>query len=500
MTMASPVLYLYQMTFFAEQKTTRTKSPAGFLKAFFFIGFLTACAGLTGCSATQAALKQKDDIARTAGAEALLFRALTLANEENTNTNAINAEISEALRMASQLAPDNTNILERAMYCLVGRRLYDEAFELSKLHLARNPDSRAIRFAAACCADAAGKTDVAAQECELLYKLDPDDREIEETLIRLYFYSNQGARALEMIQTAYERHPDKISLAMPSKWAVHFITRDRDYRRGLHCLNIALDQKHHPPSVRSALLTLSGECQLQTKQPSAAITNFLAAYETDATNIQPIQRLSLAAMAFPGTTNRLQELASETQHQKPVLSALLQAVLEQSADNKTGAIESLRRAHEASMYAGYFPPEGLYLWRVTLLDLSKRSSEAIPILKESLIVHPFSDQLKNTLAYLWAEQGTDLEEASKLINEALLSSPRNAAFLDTKGWILFKMKRPYDALQYLLKAAEIEKDPVVFDHTGDALAATGMQAEAVEFWKKSFELDPKPEVEAKFKK
>jgi predicted negative regulator of RcsB-dependent stress response len=62
------------------------------------------------------------------------------------------------------------------------------------------------------------------------------------------------------------------------------------------------------------------------------------------------------------------------------------------------------------------------------------------------------------------------------------------------------MKRPYDALQYLLKAAELDKDPVVFDHAGDALAATGMQAEAVEFWKKSYELDPKPEVEKKFKK
>ncbi len=286
---------------------------------------------------------------------------------------------------------------------------------------------------------------------------------------------------------------------MPAKWAVHFITRDKDFQRGLHCLNIALTQTHHPLSVRSALLTLTGECYLQTKQPYAAITNFLAAYEMDATNIQPIQRLSIAAIAYPSTTNRLQELTAEYQHSKPVLSALLNAVLEQSVDNKSAAIESLARAHTASMVAGYFPPEALYLWRITLLDLAKRSPEAIPILKDALIVHRSSEQLKNTLAYLWAEQGTDLEEASKLINEVLQSAPKNAAYLDTKGWILFKMKRPYDALQYLLKAAELEKDPVIFDHAGDALAATGMQAEAVEFWKKSFELDPKPEVEKKFK-
>ncbi len=466
----------------------------------FSLCLLIACNGLTGCSGTKASFTPSDKEARLAGADALLFKALSLANEENTNTNAVNSAISEALRLSSHLAPDNTNILERAMYCLVSRRLYNEAYQLSQNYLKRNPDARSIRFAAACCADAAGKTDVAAEECEQLYKLDPDDREVEETLIRLYFYSNQGARALQLIQTAYDRHPDKESLAMPAKWAVHFITRDKDFLRGLHCLNIARAQEHHPASVRSALLTLTGECYLQIKQPYAAITNMLAAYEMDANNIQPLQRLSIVALAYPATTNRLHELVAEYTQSKPVLSALLTAVLEQSADNKAAALESLRRAHEASMVAGYFPPEGLYLWRIALLDLEKRSAEAIPLLKDSLIVHPASDQLKNTLAYLWAEQGTDLEEASKLINDVLQSTPNNAAYLDTKGWILFKMKRPYDALQYLLKAAELDKDPVVLDHAGDALAATGMQAEAVTFWKKSFELDPKPEVENKFKK
>jgi tetratricopeptide (TPR) repeat protein len=484
----------------ARHSKRTTEIPGGIFRFCFVFCLLTVCSWLVGCSATKPSLNPSDEDARLAGADALLSKAISLATEENTNTNAINAEISEALRLAHHLAPDSTNILERAMYCLVSRRLYDDAYQLSQNYLKRNPDSRSVRFAAACCADAAGKTDVAAEECEKLYKLDPSDREIEETLIRLYFYSNQGARALQMVQTAYERHPDRESLAMPSKWAIHFITRDKDFMRGLHCLNIALAQSHHPASVHSALLTLTGECYLQTKQPYAAVTNLLAAYNMDANNIQPIQRLSIAALAYPATTNRLQELAAEYKQSKPVLSALLTAALEQSANNKDAALESLRRAHEASMYSGYFPPEGLYLWRITLLDLAKRSPEAIPILKDSLNVHRSSDQLKNTLAYMWAEQGTDLEEASKLINEVLQHAPNNAAYLDTKGWILFKMKRPYDALQYLLKAAELDKDPVVLDHAGDALIATGMQAEAVEFWKKSYQLDPKPEVEKKFKK
>ncbi|MEI7947209.1 MAG: hypothetical protein WCJ02_10945 [bacterium] len=488
------------MTSRAKYSTTPTKIPSGVFKLFFVFCLLTVCGWLVGCSSTKLALKPSDEDARLAGAEALLLKATSLADEENVNTNAVNADIAENLRLAQRLAPDSTNILERAMYCLVSRRLYNDAYQLSQSYLKRNPDARSIRFAAACCADAAGKTDIAAEECEILYKLDPSDHEIEEALIRLYFYSNQGARALQMIQTAYARNPDKESLAIPTKWAIHFITKDRDFIRGLHCLNIALTQNHHPTSVRSALLSLAGECYLQTKQPYAAVTNLLASYDMDANNIQPIQRLSIIASFYPSTTNHLQELATEYKQSKPVLSALINAVLAQSANNKGAAIESLRRAHDASMVAGYFPPEGLYLWRITLLDLAKRSAEAIPILKASLNIHRNSDPLKNTLAYMWAEQGTDLEEASKLINEVLKNTPNNAAYLDTKGWLLYKMKRPYDAIQYLLKAAELDKDPVVLDHAGDALVATGMHAEAVEFWKKSFELDPKPEVEKKFKK
>ncbi len=45
----------------------------------------------------------------------------------------------------------------------------------------------------------------------------------------------------------------------------------------------------------------------------------------------------------------------------------------------------------------------------------------------------------NDLALEYAEQDIKLPEALKLINDALKSQPDNSLFLDTKGWILFKM-------------------------------------------------------------
>jgi tetratricopeptide (TPR) repeat protein len=455
---------------------------------------------LVGCVTHPTAWEQREESARLAGADALLEKALILVTQESINTNAINLEIAETLRLALHLSPDNTNLLDRAMYCLISRSLFDDAFELSQDYLKRNPESRPIRFAAACCADAAGKTELAAQQCEILYRLDPNDREIEETLIRLYFYSNQGTRALQMIQTAAQRTGDKQSIAMPSKWAVHFITRDRDFARGLECIKLALQQTHHKPSVRSALLTLAGECYFQTKQPDPAIAHFLDGYKLDNSNFQSLQRLTALALTYPDTTNRLQQLIVENEKTNLLLATLLKAVLAQANGEITEASEYLRQAHEINIKDGQSSPESFYLWRIALLDIDKNPQAAVPLLQEAIKAYPRSDQLKNTLAYIWAEQGVQLEEASKLINEVLQTSPNVAAYLDTKGWILFKMKRPYDALQYLLKAAELEKDPVIFDHAGDALEATGMLKEAKEFWQKSYELDPKPEVEAKFKK
>ena len=134
-----------------------------------------------------------------------------------------------------------------------------------------------------------------------------------------------------------------------------------------------------------------------------------------------------------------------------------------------------------------------------LLDAEKRGDEALAILVEALSVHPRSPEIQNSLAYLCAERGENLGEANRLINEALQASPQNPAYLDTKGWILFKLERPFDALQYLLQAAERQpNEPIILDHAGDALSAAGHKEEAVRLWKKSHQISPNPLVEKKF--
>jgi len=110
----------------------------------------------------------------------------------------------------------------------------------------------------------------------------------------------------------------------------------------------------------------------------------------------------------------------------------------------------------------------------------------------------FADAL-NYLGYMWAEHGIKLLQARELIEKAVKAEPKNAAYLDSMAWVLFKLDQPKEALPYALKAAELSEQPdaTVYDHLGDIYAALKQPDKAREAWQKSVGLEPNPEVRKK---
>ena len=163
----------------------------------------------------------------------------------------------------------------------------------------------------------------------------------------------------------------------------------------------------------------------------------------------------------------------------------------------------LKDYEHARLRAGYFPAELYYLWVAGLYMESARDAELDAFVQNALVIHPASSPLKNTLAYAWSIREKHLAEALILINQ-VLADPKeaeNPAYLDTKGWILFKMGRNYEALQLILKAAERDnREPEILAHLGDVLLAVGRQSEAVEAWKKSLAVKPDATLEEKIKR
>jgi tetratricopeptide (TPR) repeat protein len=92
----------------------------------------------------------------------------------------------------------------------------------------------------------------------------------------------------------------------------------------------------------------------------------------------------------------------------------------------------------------------------------------------------------NYLGYMLADQGRKLPEALKLIGEAVDLEPQNGAYLDSLGWVYFKLGQYSEAEANLLKANErMNTDPTIHDHLGEVYEKTGNLKMAVAQWERS---------------
>jgi len=106
----------------------------------------------------------------------------------------------------------------------------------------------------------------------------------------------------------------------------------------------------------------------------------------------------------------------------------------------------------------------------------------------------------NYLGYLWAEQNRNLKKAQKLVESALQVDPDNGAYLDSYGWVLYRLKQYEVALGVLEKALLFIKDDyVVYYHLGAVLEKMGRFAEAQKRFEEANSFDNPQKDEIKLK-
>ena len=76
-----------------------------------------------------------------------------------------------------------------------------------------------------------------------------------------------------------------------------------------------------------------------------------------------------------------------------------------------------------------------------------------------------------------------------MAKKAIDLEPKNAAYLDTIGWIYYKMDNIEKALSFIRKSIELDNDnAVVLEHLGDVLIANNQVEEAIIFYIKALDL------------
>jgi len=132
-------------------------------------------------------------------------------------------------------------------------------------------------------------------------------------------------------------------------------------------------------------------------------------------------------------------------------------------------------------------------------ERARNYEEAEKYFRRCLQMQPDFSEALNYLGYMWAERGVNLSEARQFIEKAVALEPKNAAYLDSLGWVLYKLERPSEALGWLQKAIEYSEEPdaTLYDHLGDVYAAMDKLPEAREAWRKAISLEPNQEIEKK---
>jgi len=99
-------------------------------------------------------------------------------------------------------------------------------------------------------------------------------------------------------------------------------------------------------------------------------------------------------------------------------------------------------------------------------------------------------QAYNNYAYSLVERNKEIDYALTLAEKAIQLSPKTSAYLDTVGWIYFKLGNFEKAKEFIAQSIVYDdSSAVVLEHYGDVLTALKDRDEALIFYKKALELD-----------
>lgn len=111
--------------------------------------------------------------------------------------------------------------------------------------------------------------------------------------------------------------------------------------------------------------------------------------------------------------------------------------------------------------------------------------------RKALALNPGRPEVLNYLGYALVERGEKLDEALKLIQEAVAAAPRQGYIIDSLAWAYFTLGRYDEALAPMEKASLLEPvDPIVTDHLGDVYWAVGRTREAEFQWHRALSFSP----------
>jgi tetratricopeptide (TPR) repeat protein len=405
--------------------------------------------------------------------------------------------IHEALKQPSEALKYYENITENFQYdetvLLRMADIYESyndyantAATIEKL-LVINPTDLNLKYSAAAAYVKVPDYDKAIAIYEEILATNPNNRDVQTEVIKLYFRQHRNSEAFEKYSKFIDR--DSVDFTTKMDVAVAFMQASAEDKEALSVSRSILEtlQSTYPgewmPEFYLAMIDSRDNPQaaetkfndlLSRVDTSAELYVQVGFYYFEQRKLQPaVEIFKTGADKFPEDF-RLNYLTGNSYY---------------SLGKSRESLHYLEKAKEIS------PTDlNVYSNLGLVYDDLKMNAECDRMYEEAFKYHPDNIGLLNNYAYHLSERGEKLEEALKMSKKTIDKEPNNASYLDTYGWILYKMENYKDAAIYIEKAIKVSKNATLLDHLGDVYAAMGEVVKALNYWNEALALDTSNEA------
>ena len=395
-----------------------------------------------------------------------------------------------------------------------------QALEMYEKILERNGPDWEVLFKIAELNSSLHRYDKAAAAFEQMVKIDPSNMSLKQNLGEMYVRSQQYDKALTLFTGLLDSDPHNLELRgalaelylQQNKW----IDARTQFETILRSDSISADVRFR---IAMAYLGQSQKDSTLLDNVKEQFKQFLAHYPED---WRPMFYLGRLAIVEKQDTTALQYfdkvtkvagwnaeawwyLASILFDKKDYAQAVM--VLEKAhqivpndgginfllgygytrVDRNEDAIVPLERAVEIN-------PKDINALSTlaSTFDALKRYTESDTTFESALKLDSLNAMVLNNYAYSLAERGEQLERAYAMSKASLSKDSTNGSYLDTFGWIYYKLGNYTEAERYVKMAIDGgEASAVVYEHLGDIYSRLSQQEKAKECWAKALERDAK---------
>ncbi len=315
----------------------------------------------------------------------------------------------------------------------------DEAIALYREHLSVHVDDVGTRRRLVGLYMRTNRFPEAYEEAKRVARADPRDPEALQVLADLAFrthHNSEGERAIEQLRAQNPGDPENTARAI-----VVLARNDRGREAARIADRWAADHPGHPAGTALAVRAWTA-----AGLPDSAVARARRAVAAAPDSTEPRRLLARSLMEAKRFEEASREYAKlvEEYPREPGFLLDLGGSLERAGD-VDGAVDAGRRA----------------------LRLSPDWPPAL-----------------NFLGYVLADHNRELKEAQRLIEQAIARDPDNGAYVDSHGWVLYRLGRYAEARVKLERAVLLtEGDAVVREHLGDVYRELGLPELAREQYK-----------------